>query len=51
MKIAILDDYQNATQSLKCFELLADHEVKVFNSTTRGWASWRSGWRPSMRWS
>ncbi|WP_343731040.1 D-2-hydroxyacid dehydrogenase family protein [Duganella sp.] len=36
MKIAILDDYQNATQSLKCYELLADHEVKVFNSTTRG---------------
>jgi D-3-phosphoglycerate dehydrogenase len=36
MKIAILDDYQNATSSLKCFELLADHEVKVFNSTTRG---------------
>lgn len=36
MKIAILDDYQNATQSLQCFELLAGHEVKVFNSTTRG---------------
>jgi D-3-phosphoglycerate dehydrogenase len=36
MKIAILDDYQNATPSLKCFELLAGHEVKVFNSTTRG---------------
>jgi D-3-phosphoglycerate dehydrogenase len=36
MKIAILDDYQNATPSLKSFELLADHEVKVFNSTTRG---------------
>lgn len=36
MKIAILDDYQNATPSLKCFELLANHEVKVFNSTTRG---------------
>jgi D-3-phosphoglycerate dehydrogenase len=36
MKIAVLDDYQNATQSLKCFELLAGHEVKVFNSTTRG---------------
>jgi D-3-phosphoglycerate dehydrogenase len=36
MKIAILDDYQNATQSLKCYDLLADHEVKVFNSTTRG---------------
>ena len=36
MKIAILDDYQNATPGLKCYELLADHEVKVFNSTTRG---------------
>ncbi|NYE62736.1 D-3-phosphoglycerate dehydrogenase [Duganella sp. 1224] len=36
MKIAILDDYQNATPSLKCFELLADHDVKVFNSSTRG---------------
>ena len=36
MKIAILDDYQNATQGLKCYELLADHEVKVFNSSTRG---------------
>lgn len=36
MKIAILDDYQNATQSLKCAALLAGHEVKVFNSTTRG---------------
>jgi D-3-phosphoglycerate dehydrogenase len=36
MKIAILDDYQNATQSLKCYELLANHEVKVFHSTTRG---------------
>ncbi len=36
MKIAILDDYQNATASLKCFDWLAGHEVKVFNSTTRG---------------
>ncbi|MRW84453.1 D-2-hydroxyacid dehydrogenase family protein [Pseudoduganella sp. FT26W] len=36
MKIAILDDYQNATQSLKSYELLAGHDVKVFNSTTRG---------------
>lgn len=36
MKIAILDDYQNATPSLACFDLLRDHEVKVFNSTTRG---------------
>lgn len=36
MKIAILDDYQNATASLDCFGLLREHEVKIFNSTTRG---------------
>ncbi|MFC0167438.1 D-2-hydroxyacid dehydrogenase family protein [Pseudoduganella danionis] len=36
MKIAILDDYQNATPSLACFDLLREHEVKVFNNTTRG---------------
>ncbi|MYM32838.1 D-2-hydroxyacid dehydrogenase family protein [Duganella sp. FT94W] len=36
MKIAILDDYQNATASLNCMALLAGHEVKVFNSGTRG---------------
>lgn len=36
MKIAILDDYQNATPELGCFEILRGHEVKVFNSTTRG---------------
>ncbi|WP_186112445.1 D-2-hydroxyacid dehydrogenase family protein [Burkholderia gladioli] len=36
MKIAILDDYQDAVRKLTCFELLADHEVKVFNNTVRG---------------
>src|SRR5471032_2541852 len=36
MKIAILDDYQNATPELDCFELLREHEVKIFNSGTRG---------------
>ncbi|WP_322010665.1 D-2-hydroxyacid dehydrogenase family protein [Paraburkholderia sp. J12] len=36
MKIAILDDYQDAVRKLDCFELLADHEVKVFNNTVRG---------------
>lgn len=36
MKIAILDDYQDAVRKLNCFELLADHEVKVFNNTVRG---------------
>jgi len=36
MKIAILDDYQDAVRSLDCFRLLDGHEVKVFNNTTRG---------------
>jgi len=36
MKIAILDDYQDAVRGLDCFNLLDGHEVKVFNSSTRG---------------
>ena len=36
MKIAILDDYQDAVRSLDSFSLLAGHDVKVFNSSTRG---------------
>lgn len=36
MKIAILDDYQNATSSLDCFRLLDGHEVKVFTNSVRG---------------
>jgi len=36
MKIAILDDYQNASSSLACFDLLRDHEVRVFNNSSRG---------------
>jgi D-3-phosphoglycerate dehydrogenase len=36
MKIAILDDYQDAVRQLDCFDLLAGHEVKVFNSSSRG---------------
>ncbi|WP_216796288.1 D-2-hydroxyacid dehydrogenase family protein [Candidatus Vallotia tarda] len=36
MKIAILDDYQDAIRKLDCFQLLAEHEVKVFNNTVRG---------------
>ena len=36
MKIAILDDYQDATRSLDCFRLLDGHEVKVFNNSSRG---------------
>jgi D-3-phosphoglycerate dehydrogenase / 2-oxoglutarate reductase len=36
MKIAILDDYQDAVRKLDCFSLLADHDVKIFNNTVRG---------------
>jgi len=36
MKIAILDDYQDAVRHLDCFRLLNGHEVKVFNSSARG---------------
>jgi D-3-phosphoglycerate dehydrogenase len=36
MKIAILDDYQNAVRHLECFNLLDGHEVKVFTSSSRG---------------
>ena len=33
MKIAILDDFQNAVRSLACFELLSGHEVQVLTDT------------------
>jgi D-3-phosphoglycerate dehydrogenase len=36
MKIAILDDYQDAVRELDCFERLDSHDVKVFNHSTRG---------------
>src|SRR5579872_5291723 len=36
MKIAILDDYQDAVRHLPCFSLLHQHEVKVFNSGAKG---------------
>ncbi|MEW7848471.1 D-2-hydroxyacid dehydrogenase family protein [Massilia aurea] len=36
MKIAILDDYQDAARRLDCFSLLDGHEVKIFQSSTRG---------------
>ena len=36
MKIAVLDDYQNASAALKSIEILNGHDVKVFNNTTRG---------------
>jgi len=36
MKIAILDDFQDAVRQLECFQLLDGHEVKVFTNSTRG---------------
>ncbi|KQQ31060.1 3-phosphoglycerate dehydrogenase [Duganella sp. Leaf126] len=36
MKIAILDDYQNASTGIKSYEILNGHDVKVFNNTTKG---------------
>ena len=36
MKIAILDDYQDAARTLDCFKLLDGHDVKVFTNSTRG---------------
>jgi D-3-phosphoglycerate dehydrogenase len=36
LKIAILDDYQDAARRLDCYSLLDAHEVKVFQSSTRG---------------
>jgi D-3-phosphoglycerate dehydrogenase / 2-oxoglutarate reductase len=36
MKIAILDDYQDAVRHLPCFDLLQGHEVKIFNNGALG---------------
>ena len=36
MKIAILDDFQDAVRQLDCFKLLDGHDVKVFTNSTRG---------------
>lgn len=36
MKIAVLDDYQDAVRKLSCFGLLEAHDVKVFNNTVKG---------------
>lgn len=36
MKIAILDDFQDAVRHLECMNLLDGHEVKVFTNSARG---------------
>jgi D-3-phosphoglycerate dehydrogenase len=35
MKIAVIDDYQNAFPSLRCYRKLKDHDVVVYNDTER----------------
>ena len=36
MKIAILDDYQDAVRELDCFRIMDGLDVKVFNNTIKG---------------
>ena len=36
MKIAILDDYQDAVRELDCFRIMDGQDVKVFNNTIKG---------------
>ena len=35
MKIAVIDDYQNAFRTLKCYAKLKDHEVMVYTDTEK----------------
>jgi D-3-phosphoglycerate dehydrogenase / 2-oxoglutarate reductase len=35
MKIAVIDDYQNAFKTLKCYARLSGHEVVVYNDTEK----------------
>lgn len=39
MKIVVIDDYQNAFKTLKCFPKLAGHEVVVYSDTANDVAS------------
>lgn len=36
MKIAILEDYQDTVRHLPCFDLLKEHDVKIFTNSARG---------------
>jgi D-3-phosphoglycerate dehydrogenase len=35
MKIAVIDDYQNAFRALKCYSKLSGHEITVYNDTEK----------------
>ena len=50
MKIAILDDYQDVVRQLSCFDLLKDHDVKVFNNTAVGIGQLAIRLQPLMPW-
>lgn len=36
MKIAVIDDYQEAVRNLDCIKILAGHELKIFSNSARG---------------
>ena len=36
MKVAILDDYQDVVRDLKCFDILSEYEVEIFNTPASG---------------
>ena len=35
MKIAVIDDYQDAFRTLRCYAKLKGHEVLVYNDTEK----------------
>jgi D-3-phosphoglycerate dehydrogenase len=49
MKIAILDDYQNAVRQPRLFLYWTVTRSKCSTIRRADWASWRSGWRPLRR--
>ena len=50
MKIAILDDYQDAVRHLDCFKQLAEHDVSVFTHTFDSEASLAQALKPFDAW-
>src|SRR3954471_22926210 len=36
MKIAVIDDYQEAVRNLACIKILDGHDVKIFSNSARG---------------
>jgi len=49
MKIAILDDYQDAVRTLACYHKLDGHEVRIWNDHTKD-VDTLAGCRMPRRW-